>query len=46
MPRAFVEEVMRRCLSGAEAGFGKRCTFHFTQTDVVLAPVRPTTPAV
>jgi trans-aconitate 2-methyltransferase len=39
--RAFVEEVMRRYLSGIEAGFGERFTFHFTQTDIVLAPAPP-----
>jgi trans-aconitate 2-methyltransferase len=46
--RAFVEEVMRRYLSGIEASFGERFTFHFTQTDVVLAPVPvpPAAPAV
>ncbi len=36
--RAFVEESMRRYLAEMNAAIGERFTFHFMQTDVVLAP--------
>ena len=36
--RAFVEEVMQRYLAVIDAAFGERFTFHFMQTDLVLAP--------
>jgi trans-aconitate 2-methyltransferase len=35
--RAFVEESMRRYLATIDGAFGERFTFHFMQTDVVLA---------
>jgi trans-aconitate 2-methyltransferase len=35
----FVEAVMQRYLAVVDAAFGERYTFHFMQTDVVLAPV-------
>jgi trans-aconitate 2-methyltransferase len=36
--REFVEAVMQRYLAVIDAAFGERYTFHFMQTDVVLAP--------
>jgi trans-aconitate 2-methyltransferase len=42
--RAFVEESMGRYLAAIDAAFGERFTFHFTQTDVVLAPTEAATP--
>lgn len=36
--RAFVEAVMQRYMAVIDAAFGERYTFHFMQTDVVLAP--------
>jgi trans-aconitate 2-methyltransferase len=35
--RDFVEAVMQRYQAVIEAAFGDRCTFHFMQTDLVLA---------
>jgi|UPI0003778B4D trans-aconitate 2-methyltransferase len=35
--RTFVQEVMQRYLAVIDAAFGERYTFHFMQTDVVLA---------
>ena len=37
----FVEEVMQRYLAVIDAAFGERYTFHFMQTDVVLALPKP-----
>ncbi|CRI64269.1 Methyltransferase type 11 [Thiocapsa sp. KS1] len=36
--RAFVEESMARYLAAIDGTFGERFVFHFTQTDLVLAP--------
>lgn len=36
--RAFVEETMRRYILVIDGALGERFVFHFTQTDVVLAP--------
>jgi len=36
--RPFVEDVVQRYLAAMHAAFGDRFTFHFMQTDLVLAP--------